>query len=171
MDLTKVDRIIADYDGEKASLVMILQDVQEAYNYLPEPAMKHVAQSLDIPRSHVYNVSTFYSSFSLTERGRHLIKVCDGTACHLRGAPNLREEIGRELNIGPGETTEDRMFTLDVVACLGACALAPVMTIGSKYYGNLTPAKLKAALAAHRKMTEEDIRPSIAAETGEEGDD
>jgi len=130
---------------------MILQDVQEACNYLPAPALERVSQRLALPASHVYRVATFYSSFSLQERGRHLIRLCDGTACHLRGSVNLREQLHRELDIEPGQTTPDKMFTLETVACLGACALAPVMTIGSKYYGKLTPEKVRAALKGYRK--------------------
>ena len=150
MNLTAVDRIVDSYDGEKSSLVMILQDVQEACNHLPAPALERVSQRMSVPMSHVYRVATFYSSFSLTERGRHVIRVCDGTACHLRGSVNLRDEICRELNITVGETTEDKLFTLETVACLGACALAPVMTVGSEYQGQMTVEKVRETLDAYR---------------------
>ena len=150
MDLTKVDKIIDDYDGEKSWLVMILQDVQEAYNYLPGPALERVAEKLGLGLAHVYNVATFYSSFSLTERGRHLIRVCDGTACHLRGSSNLRDEITRRLGIEEGQTTPDKMFTLETMACLGACALAPVMTVGSEYHGQMTLEKVREILKTYR---------------------
>src|SRR3989338_4610560 len=123
MTLTKIDKIIDAYNGDDSWLVMILQDIQDEYNFLPHPALERVAEKLDIPLSRVNNVATFYSSFSLKERGKHLIKVCDGTACHLRGFANLRDEIFRQLNIKEGQTTDDKMFTLEVVACLGACAL------------------------------------------------
>ena len=149
MDLEPVDRIIEEYEGEKASLVMILQDIQDVYNYLPQPALLHASQRLGVSAAQLYNVATFYSTFSLTERGRHVIRVCDGTACHLRGSTNIREEISRRLGIGVGETTADEEFTLETVACLGACALAPVMTIGSKYYGKLTADKIEAILDRH----------------------
>ncbi|GAG49818.1 unnamed protein product, partial [marine sediment metagenome] len=145
-----------DYDGEKSWLVMVLQDVQESYNYLPAAALQRVAERLGLGLPHVYNVATFYSSFSLVERGRHLIRLCDGTACHLRGGPALRDEIKRQLGIDAGETTEDRMFTLDVVACLGACALAPVITIDSKYYGRMTPRSIKPTLDYHRQLEQVD---------------
>ncbi|TFG88699.1 MAG: NAD(P)H-dependent oxidoreductase subunit E, partial [Gemmatimonadales bacterium] len=125
MDLTEVDRVIAGYNGEKSWLVMILQDVQEGYNYLPRAALMRVAERLGLPLSHVYRVVTFYSSFSLTERGRYVIRVCNGTACHLRGGGHLRDQVSRVLGIPEGQTTADKMFTLEVVACLGACALAP----------------------------------------------
>lgn len=150
MELAKVDEIIEGYGGEKSWLVMILQDLQEEYNYLPRPVLDRVAERLDMGLSRVYNVATFYSSFSLTERGRHVIRVCDGTACHLRGAPLFRDEISRQLDIDVGETTGDKLFTLEVVACLGACALAPVMTVGHKYHGQMTLEKLRDALASYR---------------------
>lgn len=149
MNLKKVDEIINEYEGEDSSLVMILQDVQEVYNYLPAPALEQLAVSLDIPLSRVYNVTTFYSSLSLTERGKHLIKVCDGTACHLRGFTNIRDEIKRRLGIEQGQTTADNKFTLEVVACLGACALAPVMTVDSEYHGNMTPDKIEQTLSQY----------------------
>jgi len=155
MTLTKVDEIIDEYQGEDSWLVMILQDIQEEYNFLPLPALERIAEKLDIPLSRVYNVATFYSSLSLTERGKHLIKVCDGTACHLRGFTNLRDEINRQLGIREAQTTEDRMFTLEVVACLGACALAPVMSIDGKCYGNMTLEKVREVLDFYRKQKNE----------------
>ena len=151
MTLTKVDKIIDEYQGEDSWLVMILQDVQEEYNFLPLPALERVAEKLNVPLSRVYNVATFYSSLSLTERGKHLIRVCDGTACHLRGFTNLRDEITRQLDIREGQTTEDKMFTLEVVACLGACALAPVMNIDGSYYGQMTPEKVRQTLAQYKE--------------------
>ena len=149
-DISKVDGIVENFEFEKSFLVMILQDVQDAYNYLPEPAMERVAELLKLPRSHVYNVATFYSSFSLVERGKHLIRVCDGTACHLCGAVNLRDEVRRQLDIDVGETTKDKMFSLELVVCLGACALAPVMAVGGKFHGEMTRTKIGKTLAAYR---------------------
>ena len=151
MNLTRVDEIIEGYGGEKSWLVVILQDVQGVYNYLPAPALRHVASRLGLGLAQVYNVATFYSSFSLEERGKHLLRVCDGTACHLRGAINLRDEITRQLGIREGETTDDRMFTLEIVACLGACALAPVIQIDSQYHGKVTVEKLEETLEAYRE--------------------
>ncbi len=151
MQLTKVDEIVEKYERDKSWLVMILQDVQEACNYLPEGALDRVAQRLDVGLSRVYNVATFYSSFSLVERGKHLIRVCDGTACHLKGGPTLRDQICRELSIDVGKTTADKLFTLEVVACLGACALAPVMTVGSRYHGQMTVEKLRETLRFYRE--------------------
>jgi NADH-quinone oxidoreductase subunit E len=150
MDLTKVDDILNRYEHDRSWLVMILQDIQEQYNYLPADVLAYVADKLDVAKSHIYRVATFYASFSLTERGRRLIRVCDGTACHLRGANHLRDEITRQLGIRDGETTDDKLFTLETVACLGACALAPVMTVGHKYHGQMTPEKLKRTLETYR---------------------
>ncbi len=150
MTLTKVDEIINKYHSNDSWLVMILQDIQEKYNFLPVAALKRVAENLNIPLSRVYNVATFYSSFSLTERGKHLIKLCDGTACHLRNSGNIRDEITRQLNIEEGQTTADKRYTLEIVACLGACALAPVMAVNSDYHGQMTPEKIKETLEQYK---------------------
>ena len=150
MTLTKVDRIVNEYDCQDSWLVMILQDIQDEFNFLPGPAIERVAEKLDIPLSRVYNVATFYSSFSLTERGEHIIKVCDGTACHLRGAINILDEIKRHLGIEAGQTTEDKKFTLETVACLGACALAPVMSVDTKFYGKLDANRIRTTLDFYR---------------------
>lgn len=147
----QVDGVLERYMDPGGRLVGVLQDVQDIYNYLPAAALERVAEKLGFSRSHVYRVATFYSSFSLEERGRHVIRVCDGTACHLRGAVNLREEITRQLDIEPGETTPDKLFTLEMVACLGACALAPVMTVDSTYYGKLTAERVRQALDSYRE--------------------
>ena len=151
MNLKKVDKIIDGYEGDSSWLIMILQDIQQEYNFLPVSALQHVATRLDIPLSRVHNVATFYSSLSLTERGKHLIRACDGTACHLRGANNVREEIKRQLGIKEGQTTNDKAFTLDVVACLGACALAPMMSVDNICYGNMNPQKITETLDFHKK--------------------
>jgi len=113
IDVSHVDRIVDGYDGDKSWLVMILQDVQTAYNYLPRPALERVAERLELHLSHVYRVATFYASFSLEERGKHLILACDGTACHLRGSINILEELRRQLQVEPGQTTPDKLFTLE----------------------------------------------------------
>jgi len=156
VDLKPVDAVLEKYGCEASWLVMILQDAQEAYNWLPRPVLERVAERLQVPLSQVYNVATFYASFSLTERGRHVIRVCDGTACHLKGAPWVRDEISRHLGVEEGGTTEDKQFTLETVACLGACALAPVMMIDSTYYGHMTPEKARAVLAPYRKREASD---------------
>ena len=150
MNLKKVDQIIDKYGGEKSWLVMILQDIQQEFRYLPHFALERTANKLGISPSQVYNVATFYSSFSLTERGRHLIRICDGTACHLRGSVNIRDELKRRLGIEVGQTTSDEEFTLEAVACLGTCALAPVMTIDSEYHGSMTIDKITTVLDQYK---------------------
>ncbi len=151
MELKRVDKIIDEYDGEQSSLVMILQDIQEELNYLPKPALYRVSEKLELPLSRVHTVATFYSSFSLKERGKHIIKICDGTACHLRGAPCLCDEIEKVLDIAEGETSKDMEFTLEVVACLGACALAPVITIDNEYEGKMTAERIRESLEQCKK--------------------
>ncbi|MCK4999472.1 MAG: NADH-quinone oxidoreductase subunit NuoE [Anaerohalosphaera sp.] len=149
-DLTEVERIIAKYNGKDSWLVMILQDIQEAYNYLPEPTLELVAEKLNIPLSRVHSVATFYSSLSLQERGRHVIRVCDGTACHLKGFVNLRDEIERQTGLTEGQTTPDKRFSFEVVACLGACAIAPVMSVGNDYHGEMSAEKIKDVLSKYK---------------------
>ena len=156
MDLSNTDNIIQAHQGNPESLVMILQDIQEVYNYLPEDALMHVTQKLNLSLGHVCNVATFYSSFSLKERGKHIIRVCDGTACHIRGSNLLLDELARNLSVQPGETTEDKTFTLETVACLGACALAPVLTVNDKYYVKVTAKKLTETLEKYQNGEADD---------------
>lgn len=133
-DLKNVDKIIAIHGRENESLIPIMQSINEDYNYLPKNILKYVSQELKIPFSQVYQVATFYTAFSLKPRGKHTIKVCMGTACHVRGSPRILDEIKRHLKIEPGETTQDGLFTLETVNCLGACAIGPVVVIDDKYY-------------------------------------
>jgi NADH-quinone oxidoreductase subunit E len=150
IDLAPAEAVIERYGADRSWLVMILQDIQEAYNWLPQPVLAHVAERLDVPASRVYHVATFYASLSLTKRGEHVIRVCDGTACHLKGSTWLRDEIVRHLDVEEGGTTKDGRFTLETVACLGACALAPVMTVDGRYYGQMTPEKVRDTLERYR---------------------
>ncbi|MBU4561716.1 NAD(P)H-dependent oxidoreductase subunit E, partial [bacterium] len=133
--MRKINQIIDRYKKEKGALVPLLQDVMGEYGYLPEKTLKRIAQELDIPLSQAYGLATFYKSFSLTPRGKHLISVCLGTACHVRGAPRIVEKLERDLGIKAGETTKNLKFTLETVNCLGACALGPLIVIDGKYYG------------------------------------
>ena len=139
----KVGQILDDYQHEKGMLVSILQDVQEVYNYLPKKAIEQVSQGLNIPLSQVYSVATFFKSFKLKPRGRHIINVCLGTACHVRGGVRVLERIERELGIKPGETTEDLRYTLERVNCVGACALGPIVIVDGEYSGEMTADKVK----------------------------
>ena len=124
----------------------LLQDVMGEYGYLPEKVLKNISQELNIPLSRVYGLATFYKSFSLTPRGKHLISVCLGTACHVRGAPRIVEKLERDLRIKAGETTRDLKFTLETVNCLGACALGPLIVIDGKYHGRMNSVKMDKVL-------------------------
>ncbi len=150
-DLHPVEEILERYPREEASLIQVLQDVHRAYNYLPCDVLCKVAEVLDVPLAKVFSVSTFYKAFSLKPQGRTLIKVCTGTACHIRGAGQLVEEVQRLLSIGPDETTPDMGFTLKTVNCVGACAMAPVLIVGDKYHGNAKPAKMPKLLGQEGK--------------------
>jgi NADH-quinone oxidoreductase subunit E len=141
-DLGKAEEILGRYPHEEPALIQVLQDVHRAYNYLPCDVLERVADALDVPLAKVFSVSTFYKAFSLEPQGDTIIKVCMGTACHIRGGGQLVEELERQLGIGPDETTEDLKFTVKTVNCVGACAMAPVMIVGEKYYGGAKPAKV-----------------------------
>jgi len=132
--LKKVNKIIEIHGRENESLIPIMQSINEEYHYLPKNVLNYVSQELKIPFSQVYQVATFYTAFSLKPRGKHTIKVCMGTACHVRGSPRILDEVKRQLKIEPGETTDDGLFTLETVNCLGACAIGPVVVIDDKYY-------------------------------------
>jgi NADH:ubiquinone oxidoreductase subunit E len=140
-DNTKLEKILEMHSGQKGALIPILQEIQAAYGYLPEEALKMVSREIKIPLSRIYGVITFYAQFYLTPRGKHLIKACQGTACHVRGASQVLDNLSRELKVNPGGTTEDLKFSLETVACVGTCFLAPVIMINEDYYGKLTPKK------------------------------
>jgi NADH:ubiquinone oxidoreductase subunit E len=134
------------------SLVALLQDVQEQYNYLPEDVLREVAATQNLSLMDIYSVATFYKSFTLHPRGRHQVVTCSGTACHVRGSEMVTHEISRVLGIKPGETTEDGEYSLESVNCLGACALAPLMVVDGEYHGNVTAARAVAVLKEQLKQ-------------------
>ena len=136
-DVKKIKKVIGRSPCEPGSLIAVLQDLQHEFHYLPREAMTETAAALKVPLSKVYSVATFYNAFSLTPRGENIIRVCKGTACHIKGADLLLEQIATGLGIGPGETTPDLKYTVEVVNCVGACAMAPVMIINNKYHGNV----------------------------------
>jgi NADH-quinone oxidoreductase subunit E len=139
---TQVDRILKRYDNPRSSIIAILQDIQSKYNYIPREALVRISESLCLPFSTLYGTASFFRAFSLEPRGKHLVTVCLGTACHVRGGLQIVEEIGRLLGIKPGETTEDKEFTLETVNCLGCCALGPVVVIDDKYISKVTVSKV-----------------------------
>ncbi|MBN2226417.1 MAG: NADH-quinone oxidoreductase subunit NuoE [candidate division Zixibacteria bacterium] len=136
-DLTKLTAIFDHYPTDAGSLIGVLQDIQREFHYLPREAMTKTAETLGVPLSKVYSVATFYNAFSLTPRGDTIVRVCKGTACHIKGADLLLDQLESGLGIKPGETTEDMKYTLEVVNCVGACAMAPVMIVNNKYHGNV----------------------------------
>ncbi|RKX71134.1 NAD(P)H-dependent oxidoreductase subunit E [candidate division WOR-3 bacterium] len=137
-----LEKILARYAGEEPDLIPILQDIQEKFNYLPEPLIRYLSRRLNIPLSRIYSLATFYTAFSLKPRGKNLITVCLGTACHVRGAPAILAELERRLGISAGETTKDRKYTLETVNCLGCCAIGPIVVINGKYFGEMSVKKV-----------------------------
>jgi NADH-quinone oxidoreductase subunit E len=142
IDFEPLNKIIEDYSGAPGSLIPILQKTQDIYGYLPAEAMNWISEKTGTPLSQIYGVATFYSQFYLSRRGKTIIRQCDGTACHVRGAGKLVDTIQDELGIKPGETTQDYKFTFEVVYCLGACGLAPVAVVNDQVLGRLGPEKM-----------------------------
>ncbi len=147
----KVKSIIDKHQGLRKNLIAILLDIQAAYKYLPEEPLCRVADALDMSLCDVIGVATFYRAFSLTPRGKHTCLVCMGTACHVRGGPKILDEIERKLEIQAGETTKDRKFTLETVACLGCCAIGPVVVVDGEYHGHATINKVGGILEKYAK--------------------
>jgi NADH:ubiquinone oxidoreductase subunit E len=133
-----VKDIIKKYGGDKTAMIAILQDVQEEFRYLPKEALSSISKQMDVPLTRIYEIATFYNAFSLKQRGRNLIEVCAGTACHVQGAANLMDRLERDLSLKCGETSTDKMFTLEEVRCLGCCSLAPVVRISGDIHPYLT---------------------------------
>lgn len=151
VDLGKVREILKAHKGERGGLIGILQETQAAYGYLPRAALMEISKTLKVPMSKIYGVVTFYAQFHLKPRGRHVIRVCLGTACHVRGGEKILEKVGEVLGIQPGDTTGDLEFTLERVACLGACGLSPAMMIDDRTYGRLTTKKVEKILKEYSK--------------------
>jgi NADH-quinone oxidoreductase subunit E len=149
--VSSTDAILEKYGRNPNKLIPILQEVQAACQYLPEDVMAHIARQLGIPASTVYGVATFYAHFTLEPKGRHVIKICDGTACHVKKSEGILKALESSLGLGgKNKTTKDMMFTLETVACLGACGLAPVVVVDDKVYGLMTPEKTLALLETIR---------------------
>jgi NADH:ubiquinone oxidoreductase subunit E/NAD-dependent dihydropyrimidine dehydrogenase PreA subunit len=145
----KLDEIIEANACSRENIIGILQDIGAEYNWLPRETVYYVAERLEIPVSYVYRIASFFTQFSLKPRGRHIIKVCMGTACFVRGAPRIVSQIKTDLGISPGETTEDGLFTLETVNCLGACALGPLMVVGEDYHGRMKTSEVRRVLETH----------------------
>jgi len=170
MEKTELEKILGRYGKNPSQIIAILHELQDAERYLPEPDLRYIADQLRISVSQIYHIATFYKAYSLKPKGKHLCNVCLGTACHVRGAPLVLEEMERKLGIKSGDTTEDREFSLSTVNCLGACALGPLVTIDGEYFGNMNYAKVgkmleqvKAKGNGGAKPAEETVRadPSV----------
>jgi len=144
----RLNEILSSYQGKEDELIPILQQVQQGFGYLPEPAMKRIAEFLNLPESTVFGVVTFYAQFKLVPSGHNIVRVCRGTACHVRGGARILREVEKQLGISPGETTPDLEYSLETVACFGACALAPIMVLNNKVHGRMTTQKMKSVLNA-----------------------
>lgn len=142
----QLDSVLTQYKGERSDLIPILQEAQEKFGYLPREVMLGITEFLRLPESTVFGVSTFYAQFKFTPTGRKVIKVCRGTACHVRGADKILQEYERKLGIKPGETTDDLEYTLETVACIGACALAPTLTVNKDVKGKMTTQRVREML-------------------------
>ena len=148
--LARLDRMLDDYVGKPGSLIPVLQQAQAIFGYLPDMARERISERLGIPASRVFGVITFYSFFSMVPRGKHLIRVCLGTACYVLNASKVLDALKTELHVDVGETTEDRLFSLEVGRCFGACGLAPVITIDEDVHKRVKPAEVEKILALYR---------------------
>lgn len=153
VDLEKIDIIIKKYNPGKEAVISILQDIQNEYHFLPREALMRVSNKLDIPLTQIYGVATFFKAFSLVPKGKHIINICLGTACHVRASKNILQKIEEELGIKNGGTTDDMQFSLETVNCLGACALGPVVVIDGEYHGHMKSSQVGRLLKKYSKDT------------------
>ena len=151
MGTINVDRIIERHGRDQSSLIAILQDIQDEHNWISKEHLEHVAGELHLPMTEVFGVASFYRALSLEPRGKSILKVCVGTACHVRGAQLITDELERQLGVPPGGTTEDMEYTLEVVNCVGACGMAPVVLVDDKYHPGVKPHKAGKLLKAKKK--------------------
>lgn len=142
LDMAPLAKVLEGYAGQKGAVIPILQHAQDIYGYLPREVLEEISKRTGFPVSQLIGVATFYAQFRLTRRGKHLIRVCDGTACHVRGAAKCIEAVEKQLNVPAGGTSSDYEYTMEIVYCLGSCGLAPVAVVDEKVYGRLTPNSL-----------------------------
>jgi len=150
IDMNRVDGIIDRYEGEKGVLIQMLLDLQSEFNWIPKEAIARISERMRIPKSQIYRIASFYKAMSLNPVGRHLIQVCLGTACQVRGAPKIMDRVKESLGIEEGETTPDMRFTLRRVNCLGCCAMGPVVVVDGNYHGRVTPSGVKDILQRYK---------------------
>jgi NADH-quinone oxidoreductase subunit E len=166
--LDKLKEVFKEHEGNRGHLLIVLQKIQAIYGYVPPFTFDMVAQVLGATKSEIYGVLTFYNRFHLTPRGKHTIRACRGTACHFKGAPSIIETIKAHLKLPPGkETTEDFHFSLEEVACLGACGISPVMAVDEETFGNLTPARAAEVLSQYQAQA---AQPTAAGPSGDGGE-
>ena len=150
IDMSRVDGIIDRYEGERGVLIQMLLDLQSEFNWIPKEAIARISERMRIPKSQIYRIASFYKAMSLNPVGRHLIQVCLGTACQVRGAPKIMDRVKESLGIEEGETTPDMRFTLRRVNCLGCCAMGPVVVVDGNYHGKVTPSGVKDILQRYK---------------------
>ena len=148
--IKEINKVVESYPKEKRYSLAILQDMQRKFGYIPREGLEAISASLGLKVSALYSMVTFYRALSLKPKGKHVIRVCDGTACHIRGSTVLLDSLRRFLSVGPGETTNDGLFTVETVNCLGACAIAPVMVVDGKYHSRVKPDEVPAILKTYR---------------------
>ncbi|MBU1096076.1 MAG: NADH-quinone oxidoreductase subunit NuoE [Ignavibacteriae bacterium HGW-Ignavibacteriae-2] len=154
--------IYANYSkGDKSSLIPLLQDTQDKFGYLPETELNDISDFLNIPLSSIYGVATFYNQFRLTPLGKNVIRVCRGTACHVKNSVNILQALETELKIKAGETTRDKFFTIETVACIGACSIAPVISVNDEYYGRLTVKEIPKIINKYKREMKKELSNEI----------
>ena len=157
-DFTVVDRIAAEHEPKPSSVIAVLQEIQEHYRYLPKEVFPRLARRLGMSEASIYSVATFYENFSLEPKGKYVIKVCDGTACHVRKSIPILDRLRKDLGLSKDKiTTDDLVFTVETVSCLGACGLAPVITVNEKAHPSMTPEKATELLKTLKQQEEEDV--------------
>ncbi len=158
MSKNEISSLLSPYTGRPSDIIEALQDIQRSRGYIPKEALKKAAEVCGVSYSYTYSIATFYKAFSLHEKGMYVLRVCDGTACHLKLSEEIRDELSHILGIGEDETTEDGLFSLELVNCLGACAMAPVVSINEKLFGYLTRNKIRAIVDDIRSRKEEALK-------------
>ncbi len=154
MDFDRIEKVLQKYGYRHSDIISIMQDIQGIENYISEETIRYISEKMELNLARIYDIATFYKTFSMNPRGRHIIKVCCGTACHLSGTPQNLDQIKRSLDIEDGETTEDRQFSMETVNCLGACALAPVLVVDEDYYDTVNAGKVEKILASYLSTDE-----------------
>jgi len=158
MESLQLESILEGRNSQPHQLIEVLQDVQESYGYIPEEGMKEISKTLGVPLIEVYRVASFYKAFKLKPAGKYVITICNGTACHVRGSQLLLDQAVSQLGIKPGEVTDDGMFSIEHVNCLGACALGPIASENGSYHHHMTPAKLRKFIESIRHENKEEVK-------------